>query len=331
MNEYTATSGIFPLQNLYASLARLSTLGERIRHYSQRASSIAELDVCVTWCQDLVTQGYSRMREFVQGGLQYQTTLTRIQALERQLEQLLREKEEVEKSTELKQAVERQALQCLRCSQCQSHLGDNCSLQQQHINNGQGTPLPSSCHPPPPPPPPPLPPLQPQTRVNFIVVKKSGSSSQAKDSLLREKEQGSSRPLVTAEDLQTVKLRPPEDRPQRMENSSQKDMPQSGRELRRSLLRKTQSAVILRDVGNMIPIQADAVAKQKQILKKTTLKRSPGGTPLRDCKRRRESGQGLTPMMNKALRLKFQAQSPCLSSDSDSSPYSSPDGAPQPH
>ena len=36
------------------------------------------------------------------------------------------------------------------------------------------------------------------------------------------------------------------------------------------------------------------------------MNRSPGGTPILDRKRRRESGQGLMPMMNKALRLKFQ-------------------------
>ncbi|KAK7485390.1 hypothetical protein BaRGS_00023338 [Batillaria attramentaria] len=139
-------------------------------------------------------------------------------------------------------------------------------------------------------------------------------------------EKGGSRPMVTLEDLQKVKLKKADDRvPELSERKNGFESSSAPTDLRRMALRKTQSAVLFREKENILPIRAEDVAHQKNHLKKTTLKRSPGGTPQRDRKRRRESGQGLTPMMTKALRLKFQTQSPCLSSDSDCSPMSSPD------
>ncbi|KAK7087490.1 proline-rich protein 11-like isoform X2 [Littorina saxatilis] len=317
MNPYSSDNALAAVSQAEASLARLSNMVDRMKHFGQRASAITGLNSMLVWCQAAISQAFGRMRQFVHGGLEYPTTLHKIQELESQLQQLLEEKEALSRSAAIHQTSVKQG-EGLNCSKCQGRGIDNSQKESSSCQAPVQAPPPP---PPPPPPPAPPPPPPPQVKVPLRIIRKSGTS-QAKENKVKD-----SRPVITAEELLRVKLRPSRNTvpTSRGKNCSPKDEEASRENLKRMALRKTQSAVILRDVGNMIAIQAVDVARQKQVLKKTTLKRSPGGTPLLDRKRRRESGQGLTPMMNKALRLRFQAQSPCLSSESDGSPVSSPD------
>uniref|UniRef100_A0A8C3URJ0 Proline rich 11 n=1 Tax=Catharus ustulatus TaxID=91951 RepID=A0A8C3URJ0_CATUS len=162
-------------------------------------------------------------------------------------------------------------------------------------------PPPPPLPPPPPPPPPPLPPpklppgplLQQGTASKLAPpVKKDGPVHITLKDLLNvklkktncnlrmDKEQSPVKPrraLITVTDLQSVSLRP-------------KSKPSA--HATKSLITSPKNQIDLR-----------------KHLKKVDIQRSPGGTPL-NSKENTECGSGLTPIMTRALRRKFQMAHP---------------------
>ncbi|XP_046556834.1 proline-rich protein 11-like [Haliotis rubra] len=168
------------------------------------------------------------------------------------------------------------------------------------------------------------------TTPQKLVFKKKKRSD---DDRTPEENKSSGKMVVTAADLLKVKLRStPRDTPHGGHEQADGKAPVvSVEDLKRVSLRKTQSAVTLGELGkeNMQHMLLQEVMVNRFKLKKTTVQRSPGGTPIIDSgekKRKRETGQGLTPIMTRALRKKFRLiQSDSISSGDSSSSFSSPD------
>ncbi|EDM05583.1 similar to RIKEN cDNA B930067F20 gene (predicted) [Rattus norvegicus] len=173
-------------------------------------------------------------------------------------------------------------------------------------------PQPAS-HPPPPPPllplPPPPPPLPPPPPpLAPLLLRKSGSTKALQVEPL--KKDG---PMhITVKDLLTVKLKktqniderrkfvpsPPEERTPLVTVS----------DLQRITL-KPNSRVLATRIKNVLITPGKSQIDLRKLLRKVEVERSPGGTPLNN-KENMDTGTGLTPVMTRALRRKFQLAHP---------------------
>ncbi|XP_069135378.1 proline-rich protein 11-like [Argopecten irradians] len=255
----------------------------------------------LTWCSRCLGVSLNVARNKVFPHQWYQEELQRMSErlsdLERELHQL-QESKPVQ-STDKTSVYPTGSCSGCRCPQC----GKSVSV----VPVAQVIPIQQTGAQPPPPPPPPPPPVHTPTPT-FIRKRKRRMSS---------KEESTPRPSVTLEQLQQVKLRRAEPRPPlRPENNNNTP---SSPELRHRLLK----TALHQDKENIQDRIASEVLSFKGGLKKTTIKRSPGGTPL--VKRKRATGKGLTPMMATALKKKF-----VFANDSRSSSDDSLEGSPSP-
>ncbi|NWS05687.1 PRR11 protein, partial [Motacilla alba] len=155
---------------------------------------------------------------------------------------------------------------------------------------------------PPPPPPPPPPPLPPPKLPPAPLLLQRGTASKLAPP---EKKDG---PMhITLKELLNVKLK-------KTNSNLRMDKEQSPVKPRRALITVTDlQSVSLRPKSKPSPHATKSLitSPKNQIdlrkhLKKVDIQRSPGGTPL-NSKENTECGSGLTPIMTRALRRKFQA------------------------
>jgi len=184
-------------------------------------------------------------------------------------------------------------------------------------------------------PPPPPPPVVPPAAPPLAFLKNKQTRSKATDS--KENKNKTSRTLVTLEDLKKVKLRKvkqaiekdkenaaPEFETTSYKLQSAKPSPNklnqrndvqcivSLREIKNVTLKRTKRETEMEKIKLRNP---EEMVVTRQNLRKVNITRSPGGTPLlsgKSC----EHGTGLTPMMTRALRRKFQHAHPYSSPDS---------------
>ncbi|KAM4795899.1 proline-rich protein 11 [Rhinophrynus dorsalis] len=163
--------------------------------------------------------------------------------------------------------------------------------------------------PPPPPPPPPAPPLPPAFlfQKRLPVLKKAESTKAPKEATVRQ-----DGPVqITLKDLLNVKLRKTRQvvEKQKVGLHQHKCIP--------SISFLESQGVNLKIGTKMPPRRLANIFKEtlnrspldfRKRLKKVNMVRSPGGTPVYD--RDKENGTGLTPLMTKALRQKFQLAHP---------------------
>ncbi|NXQ78457.1 PRR11 protein, partial [Quiscalus mexicanus] len=162
-----------------------------------------------------------------------------------------------------------------------------------------------------PPPPPPLPP--PKLPAAPLLLQRGTASKLAapvkKDGPMH----------ITLKDLLNVKLK-------KTNSNLRMDKEQSPVKPRRALITVTDlQSVSLRPKSKPSPHATKSLitSPKNQIdlrkhLKKVDIQRSPGGTPL-NSKENTECGSGLTPIMTRALRRKFQA-SPSMAHPKSPSP-----------
>ncbi|XP_069471251.1 proline-rich protein 11 isoform X2 [Ambystoma mexicanum] len=164
--------------------------------------------------------------------------------------------------------------------------------------------LPQAPPPPPPPPPPPLPPPNLFMPKPVVVLKKVANT--LKDAPL--KKEGPVQ--VTLKDLMNVKLRKTSENVEKQKRSPKKERHplvrlsdlQSLNLRPKTILPQTHVSLILLSPNKS---QIDL----RKHLKKVNLKRSPGGTPIYD-RENKDTGTGLTPIMTRALKQKFQMALP---------------------
>ncbi|XP_040605360.1 proline-rich protein 11 isoform X2 [Mesocricetus auratus] len=167
-------------------------------------------------------------------------------------------------------------------------------------------PQPTSLLPPPPPPPPPLPPPPPPLAP--LLLRKSGSTKALQTEPL--KKDG---PMhITVKDLLTVKLKKTqniEERKKLIPSPPEKRNPLvTISDLQRVTL-KPNSRMLTTRVKNVLITPGKSQLDLRKLLRKVNVDRSPGGTPLTN-KENMETGTGLTPVMTRALRRKFQLAHP---------------------
>uniref|UniRef100_A0A8C6GRJ1 Proline-rich protein 11 n=1 Tax=Mus spicilegus TaxID=10103 RepID=A0A8C6GRJ1_MUSSI len=160
--------------------------------------------------------------------------------------------------------------------------------------------------PPPPPPPPPLPPPPPPLAP--LLLRKSGTTKALQVEPL--KKDG---PMhITVKDLLTVKLKKTQSVDER------KKLVPSPPEERTPLVTvsdlqcvtlKPNSRVSATRIKNVLITPGKSQIDLRKLLRKVQVERSPGGTPLNN-KENMDTGTGLTPVMTRALRRKFQMAHP---------------------
>ncbi|NWT15350.1 PRR11 protein, partial [Vireo altiloquus] len=165
--------------------------------------------------------------------------------------------------------------------------------------------------PPLPPPPPPPPALPPPKLPPAPLLLQWGTASKP---LLAPPVKRDGPMHITLKDLLNVKLK-------KTNSNLRMDKEQSAMKPRRALITVTDlQSVSLRSKSKPSPHATKSLitSPKNQIdlrkhLKKVDIQRSPGGTPL-NSKENTECGSGLTPIMTRALRRKFQASHICFSS-----------------
>ncbi|NXC00721.1 PRR11 protein, partial [Orthonyx spaldingii] len=247
------------------------------------------------WCQSRVAQSFKVVKDTMFPSRVY---LRELNTFREKLEKLESEFSKLQGALQ-KNGVAALSSENSLCQRCHRPvLGAPVGTQ---MGPAPSLPVPVSIPPPPPPPPPPLPPpklppapllLQRGTASKPLLappVKKDGPMhitlkdllnvklKKTNSSLRTDKEQSPVKPrraLITVTDLQSVSLRP-------------KSKPSA--HATKSLITSPKNQIDLR-----------------KHLKKVDIQRSPGGTPL-NSKDNTECGSGLTPIMTRALRRKFQA------------------------
>ncbi|XP_040856250.1 proline-rich protein 11 [Ochotona curzoniae] len=166
--------------------------------------------------------------------------------------------------------------------------------------------------PPPPPPPPPLPPPPPplpppSAPLAPLVFRKSDRTKAPQAGPLKK-----DRPMqITVKDLLNVKLKktPSVSERTKLEPSPQSQNPLvTVSDLQRVTL-KPNSKVLSTRVTNVLITPSKSQLDLRKLLRKVNVDRSPGGTPLTN-KENMDTGTGLTPVMTRALRKKFQLAHP---------------------
>uniref|UniRef100_A0A8D2B4H3 Proline rich 11 n=1 Tax=Sciurus vulgaris TaxID=55149 RepID=A0A8D2B4H3_SCIVU len=166
---------------------------------------------------------------------------------------------------------------------------------------------PASQPPPPPPPPPPLPPPPPP--VAPLLLRKSGLTQALQTGPL--KKDG---PLqITVKDLLTVKLKKTQNMDERKKlvpspKAQARNPLVTVSDLQRVTLKSNSKALSTR-ITNVLITPGKSQIDLRKLLRKVDVERSPGGTPLTN-KENMETGTGLTPVMTRALRRKFQLAHP---------------------
>ncbi|XP_032178315.1 proline-rich protein 11 [Mustela erminea] len=159
--------------------------------------------------------------------------------------------------------------------------------------------------PPPPPPPPPLPPPPPPTAP--VLLRKSDRTKALQAGPL--KRDGPMQ--ITVKDLLTVKLKKTQcfDERKKLIPSPKAQNPLvTVSDLQRVTL-KPNSKVLSTRVTNVLITPGKSQIDLRKLLRKVDVERSPGGTPLTN-KENMDTGTGLTPVMTRALRRKFQMAHP---------------------
>ncbi|NXG69773.1 PRR11 protein, partial [Baryphthengus martii] len=159
----------------------------------------------------------------------------------------------------------------------------------------------------PPPPPPPPPPLPPPKLPPAPLLLKRGNGSKA---LLAPPLKKDGPMQITLKDLLNVKLK-------KTDSNLRADEAESPPRTRRALITVSDlQSVSLRSKSKpSAPVTNSLITPPKnqldlrKLLKKVNIQRSPGGTPL-TAKENIECGAGLTPIMTRALRRKFQMAHP---------------------
>lgn len=116
---------------------------------------------------------------------------------------------------------------------------------------------------------------------------------------------------ITVEDLLTVKLKKTQcfDERKKLVPSPKAQSPLvTVSDLQRVTL-KPNSKVLSTRVTNVLITPGKSQIDLRKLLRKVDVERSPGGTPLTN-KENMETGTGLTPVMTRALRRKFQMAHP---------------------
>ncbi|KAF6096400.1 proline rich 11 [Phyllostomus discolor] len=159
--------------------------------------------------------------------------------------------------------------------------------------------------PPPPPPPPPLPPPPPPTAP--LLLRKSNLTKALQAVPL--KRDGPMQ--ITVKDLQTVKLKKTQsfdERKKLVPSPKARNPLVTVSDLQRVTL-KPSSKVSSTRVTHFLITPGKSQIDLRKLLRKVDVERSPGGTPLTN-KENMETGTGLTPVMTRALRKKFQLAHP---------------------
>ncbi|XP_045744063.1 proline-rich protein 11 [Mirounga angustirostris] len=159
--------------------------------------------------------------------------------------------------------------------------------------------------PPPPPPPPPLPPPPPPTAP--VPLRRSDRTKALQAGPL--KKEGPMQ--ITVEDLLTVKLKKTQcfdERKELVPSPKAQNPLVTVSDLQRVTL-KSNSKVLSTRVTNVLITPGKGQIDLRKLLRKVDVERSPGGTPFTN-KENMDTGTGLTPVMTRALRRKFQMAHP---------------------
>ncbi|XP_040192766.1 proline-rich protein 11 [Rana temporaria] len=204
------------------------------------------------------------------------------------------------------------------CRSCQQATTAS-SIKESNVQAAEECTLPSLLPPVPPPPPPPLPPPPPPPppvpfspallfQNRLPILKKTGTNRPPKEQPA--KPEG---PIqITLKDLLNVKLRNAKDNNERQKMAVHKYdvVPQITISALKGVSLKSASKVqprrlahVFRDAHSKSPLDL------RRHLRKVNMSRSPGGTPIYD-RDNKENGTGLTPLMTRALRQKFQMAHP---------------------
>ncbi|XP_043439840.1 proline-rich protein 11 isoform X1 [Prionailurus bengalensis] len=165
--------------------------------------------------------------------------------------------------------------------------------------------LPPLPPPPPPPPPPPLPPPPPP--IAPLLLRKSSRTKALQAGPL--KKDGPMQ--ITVEDLLTVKLKKTQcfDERKKLVSSPKTRNPLVTVSDLQHVTLKPNSKVLSTRVTNVLITPGKSQIDLRKLLRKVDVERSPGGTPLTN-KENMDTGTGLTPVMTRALRRKFQMAHP---------------------
>uniref|UniRef100_A0A671ETF8 Proline rich 11 n=1 Tax=Rhinolophus ferrumequinum TaxID=59479 RepID=A0A671ETF8_RHIFE len=164
---------------------------------------------------------------------------------------------------------------------------------------------PPADHLPPPPPPPPLPP--PAPLIAPLLIRKSNLPKALEAGPL--KKDGPMQ--ITVKDLLAVKLKKTQgfdERTKLVPSPKARNPLVTVSDLQRVTL-KPNSKVSSTRVTNVLITPGKSQIDLRKLLRKVDVERSPGGTPLTN-KENMETGIGLTPVMTRALRRKFQLAHP---------------------
>uniref|UniRef100_A0A2K6G7L5 Proline rich 11 n=1 Tax=Propithecus coquereli TaxID=379532 RepID=A0A2K6G7L5_PROCO len=162
-------------------------------------------------------------------------------------------------------------------------------------------PPPPSPPPPPPPLPPPPPPLAPLLLRKSNLTKALQTRPLKKDGPMH----------ITVKDLLTVKLKKTQsfdERRKLVPSPKARNPLVTVSDLQRVTL-KPNSKVLSTRVTNVLITPSKSQIDLRKLLRKVDVERSPGGTPLTN-KENMDTGTGLTPVMTRALRRKFQLAHP---------------------
>ncbi|XP_039576869.1 proline-rich protein 11 isoform X2 [Passer montanus] len=252
------------------------------------------------WCQSRVAQSFQVVKDTI---FPSQIYLRELNAFREKLEKLEREFSKLQGALQMNgaAALSPESSLCQRCHK--PVLGAPVGTQ---MDPPPSAPVPVSIPPPPPlPPPPPPPPLPPPKLPPAPLPLQRGTASKLAPPV---KKDG---PVhITLKDLLNVKLK-------KTSSSLRMDKEQSPVKPRRALITVTDlQSVSLRPKSKPPPHATKSLitSPKNQIdlrkhLKKVDIQRSPGGTPL-NSKENTECGSGLTPIMTRALRRKFQMAHP---------------------
>ncbi|XP_066419692.1 proline-rich protein 11 [Molothrus aeneus] len=255
------------------------------------------------WCQSRVAQSFQVLKDTI---FPSQVYLRELNTFREKLEKLESEFSKLQGALQMNNvaALSSESSLCQRCHK--PVLGAPVGTQRDPPPSASVPvsipPPPPPLPPPPPPPPPPLPP--PKLPAAPLLLQRGTASKLAapvkKDGPMH----------ITLKDLLNVKLK-------KTNSNLRMDKEQSPVKPRRALITVTDlQSVSLRPKSKPSPHATKSLitSPKNQIdlrkhLKKVDIQRSPGGTPL-NSKENTECGSGLTPIMTRALRRKFQMAHP---------------------
>ncbi|XP_069729937.1 proline-rich protein 11 [Phaenicophaeus curvirostris] len=256
------------------------------------------------WCQNTVAQSFKVVKDTI---FPSQIYLRELNTFREQLEKLETEFSRLQETLKMNGVAALPSENSL-CSKCNKPvLGAAVQLQtgpSSPVSRPPAIQLQPVSAPLPPPPPPPLPP--PKLPPAPLLLKRGNSSRAPLAPSLK-----TDGPMqITLKDLLNVKLK--------KTNSNVKiDKAESPVKTRRVLITVSDlQSISLRPkskpsahVTNSLITPPKNELDLRKHLKKVNIQRSPGGTPL-NSKENTECGSGLTPLMTKALRRKFQMAHP---------------------